>query len=158
MKIAVISDSHYDGDSVKAIKKYLNNVDIIIHCGDGSPDIDILAKDFTGEIYVVRGNCDINNLYPIERIIEIMGKRIFITHGHRYNVKYEYNTIFYKGKEVEADIVLFGHSHKALIERVGGITIMNPGSLALPYGRAKKTMGFIEIYDDKEVEVYIREI
>ena len=83
MKIAVISDSHYDSDSVKAVKKHLNNVDIIIHCGDGSPDIDILAKDFPGEIYAVRGNCDINNLYPIERIIEIMGRRIFITHGHQ---------------------------------------------------------------------------
>ena len=87
-----------------------------------------------------------------------MGIKIFVTHGHMYNVKSEYNTIFYKGKEVGADIVLFGHSHKALINSYDGITIMNPGSISLPYGRMKKTMGFIVIDKDKRSEVYIKEI
>ena len=44
MKIAVISDSHYDTSSVNAVKKYLHDVDIIIHCGDGAPDIKLLEE------------------------------------------------------------------------------------------------------------------
>ena len=75
-----------------------------------------------------------------------------------YNVKYEYNTIFYKGKSVGADIVLFGHSHKALISNYDGITIMNPGSITFPYGSMKRTMGFIEIDNGKKPELYIQEI
>ena len=158
MKIAVISDSHYDASSVNAVKKYLNDVDIIIHCGDGAPDIKLLEKDFSGEIYAVKGNCDITSEYPVQRLLEIMGIKIFITHGHMYNVKYEYNTIFYKGKEVEADIILFGHSHKALISKHDGIVMMNPGSITLPYGTMKKTIGIIEIDKEKNMEVYHKEI
>ena len=30
-------------------------------------------------------------------------------HGHKYGVKYGYNSIYYRGKEIGADIVLFGH-------------------------------------------------
>ena len=158
MKIAVISDSHYDTSSVNAVKKHLNDVDIIIHCGDGAPDIKLLEEDFNGEIYAVKGNCDITSEYPSQRIVEVMGNKIFVTHGHMYNVKYEYNSIFYKGKEVEANIVLFGHSHKALINRYDGIILMNPGSITLPYGTMKKTMGFIEINKEGKVETYLKEI
>lgn len=158
MKIAVISDSHYDGSSINAVKKHLNDVEIILHCGDGAPDTKLLERDFNGEIYAVRGNCDISNEYPSERIVEVMGTKIFITHGNMYNVKNEYNTIFYRGKEVDADIVLFGHSHKAIINNYDGLTIMNPGSITFPYGTAKKTMGFIEVYKDKEPKLYIKEI
>lgn len=158
MKIAVISDSHYEASSVSSVKKHLHDVDIIIHCGDGAPDTKLLEEDFNGEIYAVKGNCDISNEYPSERIVEVMGIKIFITHGHMYNVKYEYNTIFYKGKEVGADIVLFGHSHKALINNYDGLFIMNPGSITFPYGSVKKTMGFIEIYNDKKPELYLKEI
>lgn len=158
MKIAVISDSHYDTSSVNAVKKHLNDVDILLHCGDGAPDTKSIALDFKGEIYSVRGNCDISSEYPMERIIEVMGTKIFMTHGHMYNVKCEYNTIFYKGKEVDADLVLFGHSHKALISSFDGITIMNPGSVTLPYGNAKKTMGIIELDGKNKPKLYIKEV
>ena len=40
----------------------------------------------------------------------LRGKKIFITHGDLYGVKYGMTNIYYKGKEVGADIVLFGHS------------------------------------------------
>lgn len=158
MKIAVISDSHYETSNINLLKKHIKDVNVIIHCGDGAPDIKILEKDFNGEIYAVKGNCDISNEYPTERIIELMGVKIFITHGNMYNVKYEYNTIFYKGKTIGADIVLFGHSHKALISNYDGITIMNPGSITFPYGSAKRTMGIIEINDGEKPELYIKEI
>ena len=158
MKIAVISDSHYDASSIKLVKKYLCDVDVLIHCGDGAEDTKLLEEDFKGEIYAVRGNCDISNKYPKERLLDIIGTKIFVTHGHMYNVKSEYNTIFYKGKESEADIVLFGHSHKAMVANQDNMILMNPGSVTLPYGGAKKTMGFIELTEGKRPYVYLKEI
>lgn len=158
MKIAVISDSHYSSSSINSVKKHLYDVDILLHCGDGAPDTKILDVDFKGEIYAVRGNCDTSNEYPLQRIIDLMGVKIFMIHGHMYNVKYEYNTIFYKGKEIGAYIILFGHSHKALISDFDGVTIMNPGSITFPYGSTKKTMGFIELDGENKPKVYIKEI
>lgn len=158
MKIAVISDSHYNENSINLIKNHLKDVDILLHCGDGAPDTKYIETYFKGEIYAVRGNCDITLEYPLERVIEVMGKRIFITHGHMYNVKNEYNTIFYKAKEINADIVLFGHTHKSIISNYDNLSIMNPGSISLPYGRDKKTMGFINILNDEKIEMYLEEI
>lgn len=158
MKIAVISDSHYNEKSIKLIQNHLKDIDILLHCGDGAPDVNYIKNFFSGEIYAVRGNCDITSEYPIERIIEIEDKKIYITHGHMYNVKSEYNTIFYKGKEVNADIVLFGHTHKAMISNYDNLIIMNPGSIALPYGRDRKTMGIIEILNDSKIEAKLIEI
>lgn len=158
MKIAVLSDSHYETSFINDIKEYLEDIDIILHCGDGAPDTKALSNIFRGEIYAVKGNCDMSKEYPLERIIEVMGIKIFMTHGHMYNVKNEYNTIFYKGKEVDADIVLFGHSHKALIKDYDGLVIMNPGSISLPYGRAKRTFGIIEILKNNKRNISIKEI
>lgn len=158
MKIAVISDSHYNENSIKLIEKYLKDIDILLHCGDGAPDTNSIKNFFNGEIYAVRGNCDITLEYPLERIIEIKDKKIYITHGHMYNVKSEYNTIFYKGKEVNADIVLFGHTHKAIVSNYDNLIIMNPGSITFPYGKDKKTMGIIDIIDSGKIEAKIIEI
>lgn len=158
MKIAVISDSHNIEENIKNIIKYLVDVDILIHCGDGVEDIRLIESKFKGKIYAVKGNCDFGVVYPEQLLIEINGKKIFIVHGHKYNVKMNYNTIFYKAMELEVDIVTFGHSHKAMIEENRRITLMNPGSISLPYGLDKKTMGFIEIDNQGNMEFLIKEI
>jgi len=158
MKIAVISDSHNIEENIKNIIKYLSDSDILIHCGDGVEDIRLIESKFKGKIYAVKGNCDFGVAYPEQLLIEVNGKKIFIVHGHKYNVKMNYNTIFYKAMELGVDIVTFGHSHKAMIEENRGITLMNPGSISLPYGLDKKTMGFIEINNEGNVEFLIKEI
>ncbi len=109
-------------------------------------------------VYAVRGNCDFDGKYPEERIIEIQGKKIFICHGHKYGVKYGYNSIYYRGKEVGADIVLFGHSHLPIIEEYDGLILMNPGSVSRGMGKIDKTLGYIDLIDNKEPIVYIKEL
>lgn len=158
MKIAVISDSHYNESSSVAVKAYIKEADVLIHCGDGVPDLEKIAEGFKGEVYGVQGNCDFAKGFPKERIIEIAGQKIFMCHGHFYNVKNGYNNIFYKAQEVGANIVLFGHSHLAIIIEHEGILLMNPGSMSLPYGTKKKSLGFIEIEDGKIINSYIKEI
>lgn len=158
MKIVVMSDSHYYEKSVEAVRRHLEGADVLLHCGDGAPDIEILKKTFKGEVHAVCGNCDIDCSYPQEILLEFGGIKIFMAHGHRYNVKYEYNSIVYRCREVGASIGLFGHSHKAMIDKDQGVTIMNPGSVSLPYGSDKKTIGIIEILNSKKTNMYIEEI
>nr|WP_207745892.1 metallophosphoesterase [Clostridium sp. D53t1_180928_C8] len=156
--IAVISDSHGNKTSISKIKKKISNAEVLLFLGDGENDLKEITKDFTGEVYAVRGNCDFEGKYPEERIIEIRGKKIFMCHGHRYGVKYGYNSIYYRGKEVGADIVLFGHSHLPIIEECDGLTLMNPGSISHGMGKIDKTLGYIDLINNKAPIMYIKEL
>lgn len=158
MLIAVISDSHGNSNSISKVKEYIEKADALLFLGDGENDIKEIAKGFKGEVYTVKGNCDISNNSPEERIVEISGKRIFMCHGHRYGVKYGYNSIYYRGKELNVDIVVFGHSHIPMIEEYDGLILMNPGSISHCQHRLMKTLGYIELLEGKAPITYIKEM
>lgn len=157
MKIAVISDTHRDSRYIDIAKNIIKDTDMLIHLGDNIDDAEELSKGYKGKVYIVKGNCDYTNSYPSEQIIEVEGKRIFFTHGHNYGVKMSLNNIFYKAKEVEADIALFGHTHVAIIEKEDGIIFMNPGSISLPRIKGRY-IGFINIEEGKDMDIYLKEI
>lgn len=156
MLIAVVSDTHRSEAYVKSVKTLIKDADILIHLGDNVEDAEELEREFKGDVYIVAGNCDFSRKYPKDRLIEIEGKKIFMTHGDLYGVKMGLNNIYYKGREVGADIVLFGHTHQSIIERTNEIILMNPGSTSLPK-LSKSSIGFISI-NDGEAEVYLKEI
>lgn len=158
MKIAVISDSHNVNSAIQAVKSYVKDVDVVLHLGDGASNIKEITNDFKGEVHAVKGNCDIYSEYPDEKIIEVLDKKILMCHGHKYNVKMELNTIFYRGKELGVDIVLFGHSHLCTIEKDDGLVLMNPGSISNGAGFLRRSLGYLEIEEGKEVITYIKEI
>lgn len=132
MVIGVISDTHridkYIYKAVDALNKA--NVDIIMHLGDNVQDVEEIESLTNKTIINVKGNCDFYTDVPAERVEEICGKKIFLTHGHNYNVKMELNRIKYRAMEVGADIVLYGHSHIADINYKEGIWFVNPGSVS----------------------------
>ncbi len=158
MLIAVISDSHNSDVSIKQVKRYIEIADVVLFLGDGEKDIDEITADFTGEVYKVSGNCDYLRVNPAEQLIVLGDKRIFMCHGHKYGVNYGLNSIYYRGREVEADIVLFGHTHVPVIEYIGDMLIMNPGSMSLGRGLKQRTMGYIKIDGKAPVEATIEEI
>ena len=86
-----------------------------------------------------------------------MDKKIFITHGDLYGVKDGMTNIYYKGKEVEADIVLFGHSHIHQITEYDNIIFMNPGSISLPRSNGRY-VGIIELSQGNKPDVYLESI
>lgn len=132
MRILVFSDTHNNsGRMVKVIDNMIG-VDAVIHCGDGMRDVKEVEKIFPDiKFYYVSGNCDMGEK-KYEELIEIEGKKIFVTHGHLYSVKseveIEYPTIRDAGREKGADVVLFGHTHLPYNRNWGDIIVMNPGS------------------------------
>jgi len=155
--IAVISDTHRISKYIDLGRKYIEDADVLIHLGDNSEDIEELAKDFKGDVYGVRGNCDSSTLYPTEQLLEIMGKKIFLTHGHLYGVKSNLSNIYYRAKELNANIVLFGHTHENLIKEEDDIVFMNPGSISLPKLRGRY-IGFIELEEEKTANIYLKDL
>lgn len=157
MLIAVVSDTHRMDRYIKLAKELIKEADVLIHLGDNIEDVEVLERGFKGEVYAVSGNCDYSNRYPKERIIELNGKKIFFTHGDIYGVKNGLNNIYFKGREVEADIVLFGHTHEAIIEKENNIILMNPGSISLPRFKGRY-VGFIDITENGDVNPYLKEV
>ncbi|WP_251862041.1 metallophosphoesterase [Clostridium sp. Marseille-Q2269] len=152
MKIGVISDTHrYIGD-VNHFINVLGNVDLIVHLGDNVEDVKILSSVYRGKIINVRGNCDFSKVAPSELIEEIGGKRFFITHGNKYDVKYDLSRLRYRALELGVDIVLFGHTHVSQIEYIDGIWFINPGSPSLPRNGVK-SVAIIGLEGDKIVPV-----
>lgn len=157
MLIAVVSDTHRIQIYIDKVKEMIKKADILIHLGDNVDDAEYISKGFKGKVYVVRGNCDFSTKYPSEEIIRLDEKTIFITHGHNYSVKSSLTNIFYKGKEVMADIVLFGHTHESIILEEENMILMNPGSASLPRN-SQRSIGFIEVEEGKKPSVYLKEI
>lgn len=132
MLIGVISDTHrYNWVIENAVNK-LKDADIIIHLGDNVQDIKEIKKYYKGKIINVKGNCDFAVDLPSEKIEIIENKKFFITHGHRYDVKYDLSRLRYKALEVGADVVVYGHTHISQISFQDGIWFINPGSPAVP--------------------------
>lgn len=128
-KIFVFSDTHGNTDGCIRIIEQAKQLDAIIHCGDHVRDADDIHSIFPKiPMYNVRGNCDFMAFEPNDKIMATDGVKIFITHGHSYNVKASLRELKVKGHELNAEVVVFGHTHVPVIELDGGMIMLNPGS------------------------------
>lgn len=149
MKTAVVlSDTHGNKKDLIKLEGILLETDYVIHLGDGYYDLNVFGNEILNKTVRVIGNCDTNNA-DIDRLIEIEGVKIFLTHGDRYGVKRGVDNLFYKAKEIGADVVFYGHNHSAKIENHDGITIANPGTITR-YA-ARKTFIYAVFFDGKAV-------
>ena len=156
MKILLFSDSHgYTHNMIKAINKN-RDVDLIIHLGDFTKDIFKVMEAYKGiRFEFVPGNNDWTRDYPSEKTLELEGRRVFITHGHNYNVKYDYQRIIQRGKAIKADAVFFGHTHAAEEMFSDGMMVLNPGSIGLPIQPSKPTYCLVEIREGKVISRFM---
>ncbi len=143
MELLIFSDSHGRTDAMtEALHRQTPALSGICFLGDGLRDIDGLNTPLP--IYSVRGNCDWSrtfDLSPAERVLELEGHTIYLTHGHLFGVKSGLGGIISHAATVGADIVLFGHTHRAYErtiptgERIGETVLhrpmylFNPGSI-----------------------------
>lgn len=150
MKILVFSDSHNQIIHMQeAIQKELP--DMVIHLGDMVKDARAIEKAFpNSKVIFVAGNNDFDYKVPSEMVLEIENKKFFITHGHKYNVKYGLERIFYSAREKQADVLLFGHTHLPYNSYEYGIYALNPGA-------SSKSYGVINIIDD-EINAKIKSV
>ena len=147
LRIVVFSDSHGHYGNMGNIAKKEKNASLFVHLGDGERDTVGFDTDIPTKEYIcVRGNCDTGHT-PTERLLEFSGKRLFITHGHMYGVKDGLERLTYRALELNADVVLFGHTHEGFgsYDSARKLYLLNPGSISLPkYGKSP-TYGVVEL-------------
>lgn len=146
IRILVFSDSH---GHCTGMCRTIENIpaDFIVHCGDYSKDAVLLRKLYSDiPVISVLGNNEYGSSLdePCE-ILNTGGVNIFITHGHRQDVKSGIDRLVYDAKGQECTVCLFGHTHRALCEEKDGILLLNPGSARGIDG----TYGVLEIEDGK---------
>lgn len=129
MKILVLSDSHGNIDNmVQAVEK--EQPRMILHLGDCWNDAERLARRFLHiPMEQVPGNCDYRSMEESERILFIGDKRIMICHGHTLGVKQSLLRAGFKAEEEHLDLLLFGHTHRPLVDMRGRTLFINPGSI-----------------------------
>ncbi len=151
IKIGILSDTHGNHDAIKLAMSRLRQMDHFIHLGDYCRDAEYMKKLTRKPVDSVRGNCDYNSETTDEKMLEIGGLKILLTHGHKYKVKYDNTLLSYRAEETIADVVLFGHTHIPETFCEGRRVFFNPGSLAEPRYGMKPTYGILYIREDQAV-------
>ncbi|PLX26954.1 hypothetical protein C0583_05180 [Candidatus Parcubacteria bacterium] len=143
MKIVITSDIH---DNITNLKTCLDwckkeKIETMICCGDlASLDtLEILSKNFPGQIHYVSGNMDyiyqddaddfsnISHHGEVGRV-EIAGLNIGMCHQ-----PFKFDRVLALG---ECDIVFYGHTHKPWEENKNGVRFVNPGTLSAMFSLA----------------------
>ena len=136
MEILVVSDTH---GRVSRLTEALERTkaDTLLFLGDGLRDLSAVPDGVA--VYAVRGNCDFMGFDTPDSMLELFGTcRVFMTHGHRYGVKYDLSAAICAAAARSADVLLYGHTHVPL-ERtlqagytVDGVTLQKPLCILCP--------------------------
>ncbi len=140
MKIVVVSDNHGKNCLKQIINKY-NDVDYFVHCGDSEQYPDELTDYIS-----VKGN---NDYYEFDdyRILNLENHRILIIHGHHYVYGFNRRLLVEKAKNLNCDVVFFGHTHMFENNIVDNVQLINPGSLKYNRDSTKPSYAEVEIKD-----------
>ncbi|NLB53636.1 MAG: metallophosphoesterase [Syntrophomonadaceae bacterium] len=130
MRILVLGDTH---GRISIVTKVLQQqrFDYMLFTGDFIADAVKISAKLGVKYKGVRGNCD-PKTGEEEQIIELDGKRFYIIHGHQYAVKKGYSLLSRRGREVNADAVVCGHTHVSYCKQIDGMWLINPGSPSFP--------------------------
>ncbi len=148
MIIGVISDTHDDMASIKKAVKVLNErgASMVIHAGDiVSPFTFEVFREFKGGFTGVFGNNDGdrvllkdksgNNIHNQPLLFNIDKKRLIVVHE-----PYIIDELAGSGK---FDIVIYGHTHRPDLRKIGETLIINPGKVAVLH-KGRSTMAVLD--------------
>ena len=152
MKILVLSDSH---SSLRFMRHCIDGVkpDAVIHLGDHYADGEAMKEEYPGiPFYQVPGNCDFYFSRPDASEIlstRIGGVDLYLTHGHRHNVKHYLGALLRDARKARVAAVLYGHTHVPDCHREDdGLWVLNPDSCRYSGGSA----GLLEVRDRRIVD------
>ncbi|TDI87791.1 MAG: metallophosphoesterase [Caldithrix sp.] len=146
MEIGVIADTH--GHVNPKVYDIFAGVDQILHAGDiGGVDI-ITSLETLAPVQAVYGNVDtfpISTNYPETLTTQIAGVNICMTHIY---TGLESNLVQEALKQLPGqrlDLLIYGHSHQAKLERVGNTYLFNPGSAGRKRFSVRPAVGLLKI-------------
>ncbi len=132
MKILIVSDTHRENYNFMKVLDKESPIDLLVHCGDIEGSEYIFSQVVKCPMHLITGNNDFFSDLPAEKEFKIGNLNVFLTHGHAYRVSAGLELLRQEGRARGADIVMFGHIHRPVAECVGGMWLINPGSVSYP--------------------------
>ncbi|MBR9989706.1 MAG: metallophosphoesterase family protein, partial [Gemmatimonadetes bacterium] len=126
MKIGLISDTH--NQLRPEVFEIFEDVELILHAGDvGAMDI-IAELETLAPVHAVMGNTDSSALQSRVRDeirLELEGHRVVVVHGHLLGSP---NADRLHAAYADADVIVYGHTHRQRTDLRDGCLIVNPGA------------------------------
>lgn len=153
MKIGLMSDTHGFLQLAGEVVKAMGVIDLLIHAGDHYFDAYKIAAAANIPVYAVVGNCDKGVDGPEEELLQLDEVRLYISHGHRHNVKKSISKLHRRAVELKANVAVFGHTHISgcwtfpadKSSQEADLVIINPGSLSNHRDGSVSSYGILEI-------------
>ena len=144
MRLGIISDTH--GMLRPQVFEIFREVDHILHGGDvGRSDL-LVELRALAPVTAVYGNSDgfdLRNELPQVAEVELDGFSVVVTHGDQLGSPTPAKLV---AAFPDAEIIIFGHSHRPLLELVDKtITVMNPGGAGAPRFGIPPSVGILEL-------------
>ena len=143
--IGVISDTH--GLLREGIKDLFKDCSIILHAGDVGKESVLDELRRLKDTVAVRGNVDYwAQGLKVRETVEVQGSKILVLHN--------ISELTINPKDYNIDVVIYGHSHKAVIKHEDGVLYFNPGSAGPVRFHLPVTAGLLKIEKGKiEAEI-----
>lgn len=144
MRLGVISDTH--GLLRPEVFDVFSKVDHIFHAGDIGPLSILTDLEALAPVTAVYGNTDdwdVRAKVPKVARVQLDGFEIVVTHGDQFGspTPEALNAAF-----PDAEIILFGHTHKPLLTLVDVVvTVMNPGAAGQRRFDILPSVGILEL-------------
>jgi uncharacterized protein len=124
MLIGLVSDTH--GLVRPEIFTALDGVELILHAGDVGGRSVLDELEAIAPVRAVYGNTDMPGEPGLNHsvLLYLEGLSIHVSHGHELGSPTPERLL----ARYEADVIVFGHTHKPLIERAGPRLVVNPGA------------------------------
>lgn len=148
--VGVVADTHcpeFLDRLPDRLFEVLNGVQLILHAGDINEASTLDALAHIAPVHAVRGDHDhkLDSL-PLTREITVEGQRIVLVHGHRSRWIEEPQTFLWtltlgffrphgglarslRRRFPDADVIVFGHTHRPHTRRIDGALLFNPGGV-----------------------------
>lgn len=151
MRIGLISDTH--GRLRKEVFDRLEGVERILHAGDiGPPDL-LTELRTLAPVTAVFGNTDgfdIRAEVPEVAELELGGHRVVVVHGHQLGSPTPERL---RGAHPSARVIVYGHTHRPLVEESDGVLVVNPGSAGAARFGIPPSVGVLTVGETVAVEL-----
>jgi hypothetical protein len=157
MKVLVVSDTHGSHHNLDEVLERERPIDLFLHLGDVEGGDDYIEAVLECPSHIIRGNNDFFSDLPADKEVLIRGHRIYMAHGHQWYVSRGEDRLKLEAMRRQADVVMYGHTHRPSIHKEDGLLIMNPGSLSYPRQSGRRPSYIVmELQEGREPEAEIR--
>ena len=132
MKVLIVSDTHRRNENYIKVLERVSPVDMVIHCGDIEGSEYLIAESAGCPVQMVVGNNDFFSNLPREKEFHIGKYKVWLTHGHNYYVSMSNENLKHEARMRGVDVVMYGHTHRPVVDIEDDIIAVNPGSLTYP--------------------------